>query len=763
MAFVNIKNTPIDLIRAIDEFNQTYYLTNTFTQEPFYKNSKWKSIEVKLTYNETNINRFISSLYYLFFEEKIDNFFRLSLSDIELSQSQANNQTLTATFNLYFNKKNIKLMNETSQEFTNYMNTNLNRILETNFQQYIITTSLNKTFDKYNIESTFALLEGRLNTYLIPSDNTIDYILNLVKPTDYSETFYNKYYTIQTDRLAYLILYLESNDTIINLMNNIFSNTFYNSKYILYYEPLFRFTNDDYSELLDFYYLLDYNNINVNLIFININNNCIVLIDKIYIKDLLRREKISQIFEISNKKTFIDYTPLFLEFPKNITEYHQELFDFFIKNNKSLIQKLFYYSKDYSKLSNFKIHSYDNFGNFYIEKLYYIPFISLGKFTKELELEWSSITSLWNDFLVEWITLRELKFIRKIEIPIIKDYSIEQYIIISNILENEGIHFDYIETNNDKYIINDVSINDYNKFVEKTIILKNKIKEDLDLFINDKIQLIKISSIPELKKILGKIMQISPIYNWILKKKLRDENNKIINYIHYKNDIYFIVKNLPIPIIQNIFSKLITPFIYRTLPAPNCSNIEDKIIHKKINDMTDIEILTLSNFNNKCYSLESILSELENSKINNSSVRVEKYLLTKKDLQQIYKLLLDNIEEHFIEQFISTIKLLNISNYKLDIIDLKDNLLEVNLLETSTNTKYNLINIPKNINLVKLIFSLWSNKKLLPIISYRLNSELGYIPKKLIKLRNNLEIDKYTSLDEKERLKYLLEYFNSFN
>ncbi len=732
MSYIHINNNQINYNDFIEDFNSTYFLTKSNSFQPDFL--KWKKKELKLEFIEPNINRFISAFYYLHFEEPIVNYYRFSIKNIEVQSP-----SIYITFNLYFTKKqNDDIIQSTIEQFTDFHYTSLEQTLNSPFQQFIIsslyskevTPDTDKNLVKTIINENFNRLMGRLKT-INAVKNSIDTIYDLLTST--TDESFTRIYTIQNKNRSYLIYFISAPQNILQTFSDIFSKTFYSTKIILYYEPLFTFNSQNYIELLKFKYLLQYNNIQANLVLFIINDTTLVYIDKSNIKNALKLSEILEILEQSSNNEYIDYTPLFLLFNKNVREYHEELYHYFIKNNKDLIQEKFYYSKDYSKLQSYSLDTYDVNNQPSTTLFYFVPFMSLGAFSQELQNSWQEIEELWNSYLEEWTGFNQLNIFRKIKVTLEENNELENYILLLNVLEKNGLQYSVINKNQLEVTISDINIPNYVEFLKSKEKILLQYKSEIAEFKLGKIVIHKIkNSQPEISNFI-QFRTLNPVYSWILKKQLKELNIGFINFIYYKTFIIFITKNIELKKLLDNLEIVIQPFIKSTLPIPDCSNDEDEISHKKFKIMTDIERMNLIKINNRCYSLDSVLDILETSKRENSLPKVKNHLLTKNELLEIYKRLLTNIDEQFILEYLENIDTLNISNYKLDIVPSeKSGYLDVFL--NSKNKQFLLIVVPKEITIVNKIFNLWKNKKLLPVLAYKLNNELGYIPDSLIKI-----------------------------
>lgn len=475
-----------DLTKLVIDFNNSYFLTYSYTLQPNYL--KYSSQSFVFSYETKDFLKTINYLYNSLFSEKTSIIYEIKMESLSYLDN-----ILNIEFTYYF-PRNIKKKDYDYliYNFTLNLELSLNKFQEIYLNQYIVSSIKLDDISKDSIINNNARLEGRLEKSLYRNENIFDFIINFFKD-QLRERFHHLFYTIQTKTSSLLIWSIEcDNADYLSILESIIKQSFLNSKNLIFYEPLIILENSSiYNSTLEFlqiYQLLEINNINVKIRFLVYNNSMLVFIERLGIKQLNKKDIIINIINNRNKQ---EETPFALIFPSYIEDEYSELYKIFLKYNREFLEN-FYYKSIINEI-NYVEYVYPPFLA-KKRRLYYIPILYLDPLTEDVINKWKAIEKKWITYLNDYYYRDILVFPREPN-------------------SKTNISIDYkllIRTENKKYIVSllNKKDNSITKLFEIVGDIK-KIKEIFNLWYNEKLLPdISYRFYEELKEIPKKFLRI---------------------------------------------------------------------------------------------------------------------------------------------------------------------------------------------------------------------------------------------------------------
>jgi hypothetical protein len=740
MSIISEKYTNFTIDKYIFELNQAYFLTYSYSLSPNYL--KQPFITITFSYDTNDLFQFINNLYIIFFSEKTTTFEKISINGLSVIEN-----SVELEMNYYYPKKKGKIIDYKLyvEAFLNKLDDEMRNLFELNSRQYVLSTMKLTDINKDNILNNFARLEGNLEKSYYLEENSMEFLINYLSNKFNPDYINFGFYTFQLKTYSALVLYIQNPDKIIsNFLESIFKNAFYSSKNILSYEPLvFLKAQEENNEvILAIYQRLLLNNMNIKMRILDFDNDKLVFIEKISknkikLKNLIV-ELVTNLYSREN-----DETPYSLVFPDYIEKYQAQLAEIYLKNNKKFILENFYLPQfKTSELPYVPYVSFDSSKNIInYKKLVYIPILHIGKLNEQVEKEWKVLQTQWINYIYNFyyngdivilrniiINLKEFRLKTKEPIP----ENIFYYILVSS-LEHLGVNYKTIKQVENTFVVEDIEINSYDILLEK----QTELSKMILIAIKNNIETIII---PE-NNFINKLRELSPIYSWILKKKLKEINKNFVDFIILEKDLVLLGFNLKTSITNELKNFLGNALIeIEEKESSRCN----RIINSRI------EYDTLITIKDKCYTIDTLLELLETNYIKKYS----------REGQLIIKKLKELIPDYILSKFKTFKEDYILSNvYKLSLKSNNEYFI-VSLINRLTNEELQLFVMPNKVNLVNKLYDLWRNDNLLSNITYKFAEELNDIPRDLVKLKIPLEdINKLTF---SEQINYFNSYFSMF-
>ena len=714
MSFLSVA-TEMEFPRVVKEVNEAISVGLFTSSFPFFLSYSKIPFRISFDYS-TTLSKFVSLLYYVYFGSRIEQPERILLDTIV-----PQNNGYIVSFH-YFHNEKVQSKEDALERIEKFKQRSFlcfQKWKNLHTCQYLLYSIPVTTISYLTIKTNRDRLKD-----MIPS-KTISVLLDAL-----GERVYHDYYMIHTKASSILLLFIESLEGTIIQLNSII-NTF-GEGYLLLYEPVEKLDLHKIELLVRFredYSFPD------RMIECHIGSSIFIFLTKTITQKEGELERIRKRFsQIKRADLIREEAEITFVLLSKTSDFLTELASVFMNYNKSKLRETYLFTRKGLTIGEHRYVRYGKEGESE-HRIYWIPFLFNGRLEEDVYKKWMDIQKDWNSLQWNAVNHSNLQIDRYYRIPITDtdEKNIIRYLIIEA-LETWHIRYHKIIKKDRCYIIDGVVENNYDIYrTNYTKIMDWVFQVRLPEVERNKLSFIYIPN--------QRIFLLHFIYKWIIKKELLDtvvgcityivEKDQVIlfGYFDRENDYYISIAN---PILQKERSISVS-FLDRT----TCL-LEDCI------DGLQQRTMYLSSADN--YRFENVLR----SNLHNEQVQIMKKILPIQKGYHLYRNLgLSRKTNGLYEDIL--------------VVDKKTG--RVTLLCSLPNKIYEIVD-SKRIDsewLIKRLFELWRQERLLNRLAYGFYKELEMIPRMLLYCEKiELHVDKklWDSLSIRRQKEKIVKLFN---
>jgi len=715
MSFLSVA-TEMEFPRVVKEVNEAISVGLFTSSFPFFLSYSKIPFRISIDYSTNNISKFVSLLYYIYFTSRIEQPERILLDTIV-----PHNNGYSISFHYFHNEKvqskddSLERVERFKQRF--FLSFQKWKNLHT--FQYLLYSIPVTTISYITIKTNRDKLKE-----MIPS-KTISVLLDAL-----GERVHHDYYMIHSKVSSTLLLFIESIEQTITQFNKIVN--IFGEKSLLLYEPVEKLDLHKIEALVRFredYSFPD------RMIECHIGSSIFIFLTKTITQKEGELERIrKRFYQIQRANSMNEEVEIPFVLLSKTSDFLTELASIFMNYNKSKLRETYLFTRKGLTIGEHRYVRYGKEGE-REHQIYWIPFLFNGRLEEDVYKKWLDIQQDWNS--LQWNTFNhsnlQIDRYYRIQITDTDEKNIIRYLLIEA-LETWNIRYHKIIKRDRSYIIDGVVENNYDVYrTNYTKIMDWVFQVRLPEVERNKLSFIYIPN--------QTIFLLHFIYKWIIKKELLDTVVGCITYIVEKDQVvlfgyfdreneYYI--NIANPILEKQRSISVTFLDGKTCLLEECiDGLQQHTIYLSSSDH---------------YRFENVLR----SNLHNEQVQIVMKIVPFQKGYHLYRNLgLSRKPNGLYEDIL--------------VVDKKTG--RVTLLCSLPNKIYEILD-GKRIDtelLIKRVFELWRQERLLNRLAYGFYKELQMIPRMLLYCKNTeLHVDKklWDSLSIRRQKEKIVKLFN---